>query len=328
MRVAFTAPAAVLALAAGASVSSCAADGGAGGRGPEVRGRATAPVERLRVEVVQTLPHDPEAFTQGLEMAHGTLYESTGIAGRSAIASGRPGAPPARRVPLPAPLFGEGITVIGPTLWQLTWRDGVAIERDTGTLAELRRVPYDREGWGICHQPHRGRLVTSDGSSRLDFRDPATLRRKGSVVVTLDGRPVDRLNELECVGDTVYANVWTTDRIVRIDADTGRVTAEIAASGLLGAAERRRADVLNGIAAVPGTGQFLLTGKWWPKMFRVRFVPAAHAPGPSGAAPRSPAATVRTPAATVRTAAATVRPPTTFAPSPTATVQSPTTTVR
>ncbi|WP_311137511.1 glutaminyl-peptide cyclotransferase [Streptomyces sp. I6] len=214
-------------------------------------------------------------------MAHGTLYEGTGIAGRSTISSGPPGAPPTRRARLPAQLFGEGITVTGATLWQLTWRDGIAIERDARTLAELRRVPYDREGWGICHQPHRGRLVTSDGSSRLDFRDPATLRRRGSVVVTLDGRPVDRLNELECVGDVVYANIWATDRIVRIDAGTGRVTGEITAPGLLSAAERRRADVLNGIAAVPGTGQFLLTGKWWPKMFRVRFVSAPH-PGQDG----------------------------------------------
>ncbi|MEU4133688.1 glutaminyl-peptide cyclotransferase [Streptomyces wuyuanensis] len=282
MRVAFVAPVVLLVLAAGA-VASCEAGGSRGGA-PGVNGRSAA-VERLRVEVVETLPHDPGAFTQGLEMAGGTLYESTGVTGRSAIAWGPPGAPPTRRARLPAPLFGEGIAVIGPTLWQLTWRDGVAIERDARTLAELRRVPYDGEGWGLCHQPRRERLVTSDGSSRLVFRDPGTLGRKGSVVVTLDGRPVERLNELECVGDIVYANVWPTDRIVRIDSATGRVTGEIAAAGLIGAAERRRADVLNGIAAVPGTDQFLLTGKWWPKMFRVRFVPAPHTTAPSRPAP-------------------------------------------
>lgn len=276
MRVACVAPLAALVLAAGA-VTSCGA-GGADDGAPGVNGRA-APVERLRVEVVETLPHDPDAFTQGLEMAHGRLYESTGVSGRSAIGSGPPGAPPSRHERLAAPLFGEGMTVMGPTLWQLTWRDGVAIERDARTLTELRRVPYDGEGWGACHQSRHDRLVTSDGSSRLVFRDPGTLRRTGSVVVTLDGRRVDRLNELECVGDLVYANVWPTDRIVRIDAGSGRVTGEIAASGLIGAAERRRTDVLNGIAAIPETDQFLLTGKWWPKMFRVRFVPVSPAPG-------------------------------------------------
>ncbi|MFD9969172.1 glutaminyl-peptide cyclotransferase [Streptomyces sp. NPDC059015] len=284
MRVAFVTPVVVLALATGALARSCTADGEAGGRDP-ARGRAAAPVERLRVEVVETLPHDPAAFTQGLEMARGALYESTGVSGRSTIGWGPPGAAPTRRARLPAPLFGEGITVVGRTLWQLTWRDGVAIERDATTLAELRRVPYEDEGWGVCHQPQHGRLVTSDGSARLVFRDPGTLRKKGSLVVTLDGRRVDRLNELECVGDLVYANVWPTDRIVRIDAGTGRVTGEISANGLIGTAERRRADVLNGIAAVPGTDQFLLTGKWWPKMFRVRFVPAYRTAGPARRTP-------------------------------------------
>ncbi|MFJ8076222.1 glutaminyl-peptide cyclotransferase [Streptomyces sp. NPDC096176] len=238
-----------------------------------MHGEARAGVERLRVEVVETLPHDPQAFTQGLEMAHGSLYESTGVTGRSTIRSGRPGTPPALRAELPAPLFGEGIAVMGPTLWQLTWRDGIAIERDARTLAEIRRVPYDGEGWGMCHQRHRDRIVTSDGSSRLAFRDPETLRKKSEIVVTLEGQRVERLNELECVGDLVYANVWPTDRIVRVDAVTGRVTGEITVPPLISAAERRRADVLNGIAKVPGTDQFLLTGKWWPKMFRVRFVP-------------------------------------------------------
>lgn len=281
MRVPFVAPVVLLALAGGI-LSTCGTVEGTRARGQAVtRDRTAAPVERLKVEVIKTLPHDPGAFTQGLEMANGLLYESTGVTGRSTIRSGRPGGPPSRLVELPAPLFGEGITVLGPTLWQLTWRDGVAIERDAETLAEVRRVRYDAEGWGVCRQPHRGRLVTSDGSARLVFRDPRTLKRNGSVVVSLDGQRVDRLNELECVGDDVYANVWLTDRIVRIDSRTGRVTGEIAAPALISAAERREADVLNGIAAIPGTDQFLLTGKWWPKVFRVRFVPATPAPGPA-----------------------------------------------
>ncbi|UXY28166.1 glutaminyl-peptide cyclotransferase [Streptomyces sp. HUAS TT20] len=231
-------------------------------------------VEQLRVKVLKTLPHDPQAFTQGLELADGTLYEGTGLSGGSSVRAGPPGKEPTVRVALPAPLFGEGITVLGRTLWQLTWRDRIAIERDAKTLAELRRVPYPDDGWGVCLQRDRNRLVTSDGSARLTFRDPGTLARTGEVTVTEDGRPVTELNELECVGGAVYANVLFTDRIVRIDPATGAVTARIDASGLLHDDELVPGSTLNGIAAIPGTDQFLITGKFWPKMFKVALVPA------------------------------------------------------
>ncbi|MFI7117166.1 glutaminyl-peptide cyclotransferase [Amycolatopsis sp. NPDC049868] len=236
-------------------------------------GCAAAPVsdaappapEKLKVRVLSTLPHDPAAFTQGLEFSGDTLYEGTGLVGKSSMRAGPAGGTPSVRRELPG-LFGEGITVLGATAWQITWKDGVAIERDAKTLAELRRVTYTGEGWGLCHRD--GRLMMSDGSSKLTFRDPVSFAPTGSVDV---GR--DQLNELECVGDAVYANVWQTDRILRIDAATGRVTGEIDASGLLEEAERGSADVLNGIAAVPGTDEFLITGKLWPRMFRVKFVP-------------------------------------------------------
>ena len=225
--------------------------------------------EQLAVEVVSTLPHDPAAFTEGLEFDGDTLYESTGLAGQSTLTAGPAGGPPRTKATLPSPLFGEGVTVLGPTLWQLTWQDGVAIERDSQTLAELRRVPYQGEGWGLCHQAD-GRLVMSNGSSWLTFRDPKTFAVIGSVDV---GR--DQLNELECVGGDVYANVWHTDTVLRVDAATGRVTATIDAGQLRAKVNATGAeDVLNGIAAVPGTGDFLLTGKQWPVTFRVRFVPA------------------------------------------------------
>ncbi|MEU2909935.1 glutaminyl-peptide cyclotransferase [Streptomyces massasporeus] len=257
-------------VAGSALLVSCAADSPV--RTQAAAQSAARPVEQLRVRVLGVLPHDPKAYTQGLEMAGHTLYEGTGLAGESSIRRGPPGGRPTVRAELPAPLFGEGVTVLGPTLWQLTWRDRIAIERDAATLAELRRLPYPAEGWGVCHQPGRGRLVTSDGSARLTFRDPRTLAPTGELLVTLEGRPVPRLNELECVGDRVYANVWPSDRIVRVDTGTGAVTAQIDASGLLPSKKRRPAEVLNGIAAVPGTDEFLLTGKWWPKMFRVIFV--------------------------------------------------------
>ncbi|MER7098435.1 glutaminyl-peptide cyclotransferase [Streptomyces humidus] len=231
-------------------------------------------VEHLRLRVLETLPHDPKSFTEGLEMAGGTLYEGTGLSGRSAVRSGPPGKPATSRAGLPAPLFGEGITLLGRTLWQLTWRDGVAIERDATTLRELRRLPYPGEGWGICFDRLRRRLVTSDGSAQLTFRDPRTLAKTGEVTVTEDGRPVTIVNELECAGRAVYANVLPTERVVRIDPVTGTVTASIDASGLLPADELVPGSALNGIAAVPGTDQFLVTGKFWPKMFRVALVPA------------------------------------------------------
>ncbi|MFF8945314.1 glutaminyl-peptide cyclotransferase [Streptomyces sp. NPDC014864] len=257
----------------------------AGSRSADGRQAAGHRVERLRVKVLEVLPHDPKAFTEGLEVAGGTLYEGTGLSAQSSVRAGPPGHPPTVRATLPAPLFGEGITLLGRTLWQLTWRDRIAIERDARTLAELRRVPYPDDGWGTCFQRARHRLVTSDGSARLTFRDSRTLAKTGEAAVTDAGRSVTALNELECVGDAVYANVFLTDRIVRIDPATGAVTASVDASGLLRADEIVPGATLNGIAAVPGTDQFLITGKFWPKMFRVVFVPSSghpHRGGPPG----------------------------------------------
>lgn len=232
------------------------------------------PPERLRTQVLETLPHDTNAFTQGFEISHGILYESTGLVGKSwvralDITSGREVA----RVALPKPLFGEGITITNSSLWQVTWQNGIAIQRDAATLAERRQVSYSGEGWGLCHQSGNDRLVMSDGTDTLTFRDPDTFKRTGEVRVRSGGRPVNRLNELECVDNLVYANVWQSETILRIDPDSGKVTGEIDASGLLEKSERAGADVLNGIAAIPGSDAFFITGKLWPKTFRVRFVP-------------------------------------------------------
>jgi glutaminyl-peptide cyclotransferase len=240
-------------------------------------GCSAAPTEAppegtLGVEVLATVPHDPGAFTQGLELVDGVLYEGTGLEGQSSIRAVDPetGAV-TQRVDLPDDLFGEGITVAGDTIWQITWQDGVAIRRDRNTLAEEDRVSYEGEGWGICHDGDR--LIMSDGSGRLTFRDVETFAEEGNVEVN----GVTNLNELECVPDQdgrvqVYANVWQTDEIVRIDPATARVTATIDLSGLLPEEDRAGADVLNGIAAIRGTDEFLVTGKLWPTMFRVRFV--------------------------------------------------------
>lgn len=237
---------------------------------------AGPPAERLRVDVVRTVPHDRNAFTQGLEISDGELLEGTGRSGESWVrASSLDSGLERTRVPLPEPLFGEGITVHGDTVWQLTWKNGVAVARERVTLAERERFHYDGQGWGLCAQPDR--LVMSDGSSTLTFRDPITFDRAGTVTVRLDGRARDDLNELECTSDgAVYANVWSTDTIVRIDPATGRVEAVIDAANLresIPAEQRRGMDVLNGIAHIPGTDHFLVTGKYWPQMFEVRFVP-------------------------------------------------------
>ncbi|WP_280305601.1 glutaminyl-peptide cyclotransferase [Nocardia neocaledoniensis] len=226
---------------------------------------------RLRVEVIGSSPHDPRAFTQGLEVVDGVRYESTGMWGVSTArtADQATGAETAR-VELPKEMFGEGMTRAGETVWQITWKDGVAIARDPVTLAETRRAKYEGEGWGLCAQADR--LIMSDGTATLTFRDPVTFAETGSVI--LSGYDSPKPNELDCAPDgTVYANNYPTDEILRIDPATGRVLAVIEAGGLLSPSERAGTDVLNGIAHLPGTDRFLLTGKYWPRLFEVRFVP-------------------------------------------------------
>jgi glutaminyl-peptide cyclotransferase len=263
-------------VAALAASCALALAGSGSGSGAEASPRA------LGVEVVRTLPHDPTAFTQGLELDGTRLLESTGLLGRSSLrlverATGRV----LRKRELGAELFGEGLTVVGDRIHQLTWRNGVALVYDRRSLRPLRTIRYAGEGWGICYDGRR--LVTSDGSDVLTFRDPVSFRPLGRVRVTVGGSgavraglprgPVDELNELECVGRSVYANVWHSDAIVRIDAATGRVTAVVVAAGLLTPDEAESADVLNGIAFDPQRRVFLLTGKHWPHVFEVRLVP-------------------------------------------------------
>jgi len=229
----------------------------------------------LRADVLESYPHDPEAFTQGLLLHDGALYESTGLNGRSSLRqlelnTGKV----LRRVDLPPDLFGEGLALAGGKLVQLTWREGVAPTYDLATFAKNGQFTYGGEGWGLCFDGTQ--FIQTDGSHRLTFRDPATFAVTRQLAVTQQGQPVTELNELECVGDRVYANIWLTDRIVEISPLNGAVRATIDASGLLTPAERAslsRDAILNGIAYDPANQTFLLTGKLWPKLFRVRFVP-------------------------------------------------------
>lgn len=234
---------------------------------------AAAGVAVLRPQVLATAAHDTAAFTQGLEVSNGVLLEGTGQRGQSQLRELDPTSGAVRRaVDLPGGQFGEGVTVAGSSVWQLTWTDGVAYERDRATLAVRRTAPLPREGWGVCADG--ARLVTSDGSDELVSRNPSTFDPTGSVRVTVAGAPLTQINELECTPGAIWANVWQTDRIVRIDPATGRVTAVVDATGLLPDDQRSTSDaVLNGIAAIPGTDEFWLTGKLWPTSFRVRFIP-------------------------------------------------------
>lgn len=235
--------------------------------------RPDAPVvEQLTVRVVRRTPHAADAFTQGLLWHDGLLYESTGRYGASSLRRIRldDGRVLAERE-LDSRFFGEGLARVEDRLVQLTWRSGIAVVSDLRTLQRRESLRYQGEGWGLCHDGDE--LVMSDGSSILEFRDPITFESLRETTVWNGDRAVRNLNELECVGDEIYANVWQSDEIVRIDAKTGRVTAVIDASGLLSREEAARADVLNGIAYKPETNTFLLTGKLWPHVFEVELVP-------------------------------------------------------
>ncbi|HLS76230.1 MAG TPA: glutaminyl-peptide cyclotransferase [Nocardia sp.] len=234
-------------------------------------GQPQDPAPRLRVEVVSTRPHDRTAFTQGLEVVDGVLYESTGLKGRSWVrATDLATGGQLAAAELPDTYFGEGIAHTGAILWQLTWREGVAFARDPRTLRVLREVRYEGEGWGLCAR--EGRLVMSDGGDTLTFRDPTTFEVTGTL--RLRDRKGAHLNELDCAPDgSVYANDYPGAEVLRIDPDTGEVTGVADLGGLLTRAERAGAEVANGIAALPGTDRFLVTGKYWPTVFEVRFVP-------------------------------------------------------
>jgi glutamine cyclotransferase len=221
--------------------------------------------------VVRRWPHDPTAYTQGLEFHDGALYESTGLEGQSSVrvvnlATGGV----VRRVALPAEYFGEGITIFGGRLYQLTWKSGKGFIYDAASLAPRDSFTYVGEGWGLTHDARS--LVMSDGTSTLRFLDPATLTVERRLAVTRGGQPVERLNELEWVDGEIYANVWQTDQIARIDPASGAVTGWIDLAGLLSRAERAGADSvgeLNGIAYDPAAKRLFVTGKRWPVLFEI-----------------------------------------------------------
>jgi glutaminyl-peptide cyclotransferase len=228
--------------------------------------------------VLASLPHDPSSYTQGLLWEDDAFVESAGGYGRSWVRRWRPGQErPLAETRLPDDVFAEGVAVVGESLIQLTWREGVAFYRDRRTLEEEGRVAYQGEGWGLCYDGER--LIMSDGTDTLTERDPSSFAPVRRIAVRAGNSPVPNLNELECAEGWVFANLYGTDDIARIDRATGLVSAVIDASGLLTPEERAGgAEVLNGIAYNPESETFYLTGKLWPRLFEVAFEPIAAAP--------------------------------------------------
>jgi glutamine cyclotransferase len=223
--------------------------------------------------IVNTYPHDPDAFTQGLVFEDGVLYEGTGLYGQSTL----------RRVELETgdvlqnlelsdEFFGEGITIYGNEIIQLTWKSNVGFVYDKNSFELLQQFNYSTEGWGITHNGTC--LIMSDGTSTLHFLDPQTFEEIGQLAVFANDDPVTKLNELEYVQGEIYANVWQTDRIARIEPGTGRVVGWIDLRGLLTAEDRTEpVDVLNGIAYDAEADRLFVTGKLWPKLFEIELIP-------------------------------------------------------
>lgn len=266
---------------------ACSASDPAVGGGSPGAPSSPAAVPTHGYRIVNVFPHDPQAFTQGLVYHGGFLYESTG--GGLQLTS-RPSVPSSlrkveietgrvlREHTLEPRFFGEGLAVLEGRLFQLTWRSRVGFVYALDGFARQREFRYATEGWGLTHDGSA--LIMSDGSARLSWRDPATFAETGGVEVRLEGEPVRRLNELEWVDGEVWANVLDSDRVARIDPESGVVAGWIDLAGLLTTGERRQADVLNGIAFDAAGDRLFVTGKLWPWMFEIQVEAAAEPAGP------------------------------------------------
>lgn len=233
---------------------------------------SASPAVDYGYRVVAHFPHDTSAFTQGLLVSGGALYESTGGYGSSSIRvvhleSGRV----LRRQSLPENRFGEGLAIAQNRLYQLTWKAGTAFVRDPDTLDTVAEFRYPGEGWGL--EAIGDDLVMSDGSAELRFLDAGNFTERRRIKVRDGGSPVIGLNELEAVEGDLYANVWPTDRIAVIDPAEGQVRAWLDLSGILPLVMRGpRTDVLNGIAYDPDTKRLFVTGKNWPRVFEIEVI--------------------------------------------------------
>jgi glutamine cyclotransferase len=221
-------------------------------------------------EVVGSWPHDTAAFTQGLEFYRGALYESTGGHGTSSLReveleTGRV----VRKVDVPGEYFAEGLTIFQGKIYQLTWQSHKGFVYDLASFQIVGQFAYEGEGWGLTHDDRS--LIMSDGTNRIRFLDPVNYRVERSIQVYDGDSPVMKLNELEYINGEIYANIWQTDWIVRLDSQTGKILGWIDLKDLLKSADRSAAtDVLNGIAYDDAREKLFVTGKLWPKIFQIR----------------------------------------------------------
>ncbi len=223
--------------------------------------------------VVHAYPHDREAFTQGLEYRGGFLYEGTGLEGKSTLRKVKleTGAV-LQKINLTPTYFGEGITVLNNQIVELTWKHHVGLVYDQATFRQTKSFNYPGEGWGLCNDGTH--IYMSDGTSQIRVWDPANYQEKRRINVHDGARAIENLNELEWIKGEIYANVWQTDRIARINPSDGSVVGWIDLAGILPAADRNGTeDVLNGIAYDSQGDRLFVTGKQWPKLFEIKLVP-------------------------------------------------------
>lgn len=234
--------------------------------------RRTTRAPEYTFEVIHVFPHDPNAFTQGLAYRGGFLYEGTGINGRSSLRKVRiETGEVIRHVDLPPEFFGEGIALLESTVVQLTWQSHTGFVYSLKDFRLLRQFSYSGEGWGLTTNGRE--LLMSDGTASIRVLNPSTFEEKRRFMVRDGSDPVTELNELEFVEGEIYANVWQTDRVARISAQSGKVVGWIDLTGILSPMYRREPNaVLNGIAYDPAGKRLFVTGKLWPSIFQIRII--------------------------------------------------------
>ncbi len=229
----------------------------------------TGPIPVLTVKLVRTYPHDPHAFTQGLEYYRGYLYESTGIAGQSTLRkvvleSGQV----IQKVSVPPEYFGEGLTIFHDKIYQLTWLSKKGFIYDLRTFRQVGEFPYDSEGWGLTHDDKS--LIMSDGTNKIRYIDPVSFAVTRTIELYAEGQGVVNLNELEYVKGEILANIWHSTRIARVDPRSAQVVAWIDLSSIVAKEPHREEEVLNGIAYVKSADRLFVTGKNWSKLFEIK----------------------------------------------------------
>ena len=237
-----------------------------------VDGNSNASAPLINYTVAATYPHDTSFFTQGLTFYNGKLYEGTGLLKSSKLlqvdlATGKP----LQQVALDSTLFGEGVTVLNDTIYQLTWQNKVVLVYTAKDFKKVKEFPLNTEGWGITHDGKE--LIVSDGTSNLYFYEPSTFRLLRTQGVTENGNPVINLNELEFINGYVYANQWQYNTIVKIDPSSGQVSAKLDLTEVVNRMKAKdpKAEFLNGIAYNPETKKIYVTGKDWPELYEIQF---------------------------------------------------------